>query len=44
MTRESFAALLLAALVAVSVWSIRRVDRLSEEVDAHLTKSEKAAP
>ena len=43
MTRESFAALLLAALVAVSVWSIRRIDRLCDELDAHLEKSEKAA-
>ena len=43
MTRESFAALLLATLIAVSVWSIRRVDRLSDELDAHLAKSEKAA-
>ena len=43
MTRESYAALLLAALIAVSVWSIRRVDRLSDELEAHLAKSEKAA-
>ena len=43
MTRESFAALLLAALIGVSVWSIRRVDRLGDELDAHLEKSEKAA-
>ena len=43
MTRESFAALLLAALVAVSFWSIRRVDGLTDEIEQHLANSEKAA-
>ncbi len=43
MTRESFAALLLAVLVAVSLWSIRRVDRLTDEIETHLASSEKAA-
>ena len=43
MTRESFAALLLAALIAVSLWSIRRVDGLTDEIEQHLANSEKAA-
>ena len=42
MKRELGALLLLAALFAVSLWSIRRTDRLTEEVEKHLALSEKA--
>ena len=42
MKRELGALLLLAALFAVSLWSIRRTDRLTEEVEKHLELSEKA--
>ena len=42
MKREIGALLLLAALIGLSVWSIRRTDRLMEEVERHLALSEKA--
>ena len=42
MKREIGALLLLAALFGVSLWSIRRTDRLTEEVEKHLELSEKA--
>ena len=43
MTREGFAALFLAALCAVSLWSIRTLDRLTDSIESHLQNSEKAA-
>ena len=42
MKREIGALLLLAALIGLSLWSIRRTDRLTEEVEQHLALSEKA--
>ena len=42
MKREIGALLLLAALFGVSLWSIRRTDRLTDEVEKHLELSEKA--
>ena len=42
MKREIAAALLLAAMFGVSLWSIRRTDRLTDEVEQHLALSEKA--
>ena len=42
MKRELGALLLLAALFGVSLWSIRRTDRLTDEVEKHLELSEKA--
>ena len=42
MKREIGALLLLAALFGVSLWSIRRTDRLTDEVETHLELSEKA--
>ena len=42
MKRELGALLLLAALIGLSVWSIRRTDRLMQEVEQHLSLSEKA--
>ncbi len=42
MKRELGALLLLAALFGVSLWSIRRTDRLTDEVETHLELSEKA--
>ena len=43
MKRELFAALLLAGLFAAALWSIGAMDRLRDEVEAHLERSEKAA-
>ena len=42
MKRELFALLLLAALAALSVWNMQRVDALTDEVEEHLRLSEKA--
>jgi len=42
MKREIFAALLLIALIAASVWNIRRADSLIGEIEEHLALSEKA--
>ena len=42
MKREIGALLLLAVLFGVSLWSIRRTDRLTDEVEKHLELSEKA--
>ena len=43
MKKESAAAALLILLLALSLWSIRRVDRTVEEIEEHLQYSEKAA-
>jgi len=42
MKREICAVLLLAALASGSVWNIRRVDALTDEIREHLELSEKA--
>ena len=42
MKRETCALLLLAVLVAASVWNIRRTDRLIGEIEEHVALSEKA--
>jgi hypothetical protein len=42
MKREIAAALLLAALFGVSLWGVRRTDRLVDEIEQHLALSEKA--
>ena len=42
MKREIGAALLLLALIAASVWNIRRADRLTGEILEHLELSERA--
>lgn len=42
MKREICALLLLAALIAASVWNIHRADGLIEDIQEHLALSEKA--
>ena len=42
MKREICAALLLLVLIGVSVWNIRRADRLTDEIREHLELSERA--
>ena len=42
MKREICALLLLAALIAVSAWDIRRADALIDEIKEHVALSEKA--
>ena len=42
MKREICALLLLAALIAASVWNIRRVETLISDVEEHVALSEKA--
>ena len=42
MKREMCAVLLLAALVGVSLWNIRKADALIKDIEEHLDLSEKA--
>ena len=42
MKREICALLLLAALIAGSLWNIRKAERLTDEIEEHLALSEQA--